>query len=75
MAYQAPATASERLEGLGELYNEFTNEYGLLVQKNKKISGHRARKALLSITKLARIIRQDINEVIAEISKPEKKEK
>jgi len=67
--YIVPEKSSERISDFDKLYNEFKAEYMLLTEKNKKVSGHRARKALLCISKLSRVIRKDIQDIIPTIKK------
>lgn len=67
--YNVPEKSSERISDFDRLYEEFKVEYVLLTEKNKKVSGHRARKALLCISKLSRIIRKDIQDIIPTIKK------
>ena len=74
-SYVVPATAAERISDFNKLIDEFKLEYSLLTEKQKKVSGHRARKALLSISKLTRFVRKDIQETIAAISKTDKEAK
>jgi hypothetical protein len=74
-SYKVPATPAERIADFDKLVTEFKLEYGLLTEKQKKVSGHRARKALLSIAKLSRFVRKDIQEIIPAISKGEKEPK
>jgi len=71
--YNVPATAAERLVDFTAIVEEFKNEYALLTEKQKKVSGHRARKSLLNISKLTRVMRKDVQDVIVSLS--EKKEK
>jgi hypothetical protein len=71
-SYIVPSTAAERISDFNKLIDEFKLEYALLTEKQKKVSGHRARKALLSISKLTRFVRKDIQEAIAAISKSDK---
>jgi hypothetical protein len=59
-SYSVPSTAKERLDDFNRLIQEFNEEHTLLTEKQKKVAGHRARKALLSISKLTRFIRKDI---------------
>lgn len=68
-SYEVPATAEERISDFGKLFDEFKLEHSLLIEKQKKVSGHRARKALLSISKLTRFVRKDIQDVLATLSK------
>lgn len=71
-SYDVPKTPAERISDFDKLFAEFKLEYSLLTEKQKKVSGHRARKALLSIAKLTRFIRKDIQDVLPTISKNEK---
>jgi len=73
-SYKVPETSTERISDFTKLFDEFKLEYSLLTEKQKKVSGHRARKALLSISKLTRFIRKDIQDIILMISKEQKKE-
>lgn len=59
-SYKVPETSEERISDLDKLFEEFKVEYSRFVEKQKKVSGHRARKALLSISKLTRFVRKDI---------------
>ena len=70
--YTVPETTEERINDLNKLIDEFKEEYSLFVEKQKKASGHRARKALLSITKLARFVRKDLQSSIASLQKASK---
>ena len=74
-SYQVPETASERITDFDKLFGEFKTEYKLFTEKQKKVSGHRARKALLSIAKLTRYLRKDVQDAFGTISKTDKKEK
>jgi hypothetical protein len=69
MSYQVPATADERVSALNAQVEEFKTEYAILTEKQKKVSAHRARKALLNIAKLTRVIRKDIQEYAAKLTK------
>lgn len=72
MSYQVPATAEERIAALNAQVEEFKTEYAILTEKQKKVSAHRARKALLNIAKLTRVIRKDIQEYAAKLVKKDK---
>lgn len=74
-SYQVPETTSERISDFDNLFEEFKREYMLLTEKQKKVSGHRARKALLSMAKLTRHLRKDIQDSLGTINKTETKEK
>jgi len=69
MSYQVPNTFQERISEFNVLVDEFKQELVLLTEKQKKVSGARARKALLSISKLTRVLRKDIAEIVANMSK------
>lgn len=58
--YKAPETSEGRLKDFFELVDEFKTEFTTFVEKGKKTSAFRARKALLSISKLTKLIRKDI---------------
>lgn len=73
-SYKVPETSAERISDFDKLFTEFKLEYSLLTEKQKKVSGHRARKALLSISKLTRFIRKDIQDALSTISKSDKEE-
>lgn len=73
--YNVPETATERVSDFQKLYDEFKLEYSLFTEKQKKVSGHRARKALLSMAKLTRSIRKDIQDILVTVPKTDKKEK
>lgn len=68
-SYEVPNTASERISDFDKLVDEFKLEYSLLTEKQKKVAGHRARKALLSISKLTRSLRKDVQDVLETVSK------
>lgn len=70
--YELPKTPAERLTDFNKLVGEFNEEYNSFTDKAKKVSAHRARKALLSISKLARFIRKDIQDAIIVASKKDK---
>ena len=74
-SYLVPSTAEERISDFNKCIEEFKAEYALLTEKQKKVSGHRARKSLLSISKLTRFIRKDIQDTISTISKSGNDEK
>jgi hypothetical protein len=73
MSYQAPATAQERIKSFNEFVEEFKEEYANLTVKQKKVSAHRSRKALLCIAKLTRFIRNDIKIYAETLSKKSEK--
>lgn len=73
--YNVPATAAERLADFNTIVEEFKAEYALLTEKQKKVSGHRARKSLLNISKLTRIMRKDVQEFIVSFSGKKEKVK
>jgi hypothetical protein len=70
--YSIPTTAQERLQDFTNMYNEFCEQSATFKEKSKKASGHRARKALLNMTKLIRIIRKDIQADIEAIEAAKK---
>lgn len=70
--YKVPETAEERISDFNRLFEEFKQERSIFVEKQKKVSGHRARKALLSIAKLSRFIRKDFQDVLRTLTKTEK---
>jgi len=59
-SYKAPETSEGRLTDFSTLVEEFKTEYAIFAEKGKKTSAYRARKALLSISKLCKLIRNDI---------------
>jgi hypothetical protein len=63
--YKIPATIEERLRDFYAFVEEFKQEYTLLIEKQKKVSGSRSRKCLLSISKLTRFLRKDIQDYLA----------
>jgi hypothetical protein len=68
MSYDVPGTADERLSEFTKYCDEFKTEYTEFKDKAKKVSGHRARKALLNIAKLTRFIRKDVQANIQALS-------
>jgi len=64
-SYDVPKTAEERMSEFTRICDEFKQEYSLFKDRQKKVSGHRARKALLCIAKLTRFVRKDIQNDIA----------
>ena len=68
-SYQVPKTADERIADFAKVINDFNLDYAEFKAKQRKVSGHRARKALLSIAKLTRFIRKDIQADILTIKK------
>jgi hypothetical protein len=62
--YKAPETSEGRLKDFFELVDEFKTEFATFVEKGKKASAFRARKALLSISKLTKLIRKDVSDSI-----------
>jgi hypothetical protein len=70
--YKIPETANERISDFDRLILEFKHDYKLFIEKQKKVSGHRARKSLLSLSKLTRFIRKDIYDILQAMPKTEK---
>ena len=53
----------ENIKTLTEQFNSFTEEVGKFNEKGVAAAGTRARKALLEIAKLTKVIRKDIQDV------------
>jgi hypothetical protein len=68
MSYDVPGTADERMSEFTKYCDEFKAEFTEFKDKQKKVSGHRARKALLNIAKLTRFIRKDVQASILALS-------
>ena len=53
----------ENIKTLTEQFNSFTEEVGKFNEKGVAAAGTRARKALLEIAKLTKVIRKEIQDV------------
>ena len=73
-SYVVPATAEERIKAFNDLVDEFKVEYVDLTEKQKKVAAYRSRKALLSIAKLTRFLRKDIQDIAETMSRKKGKE-
>ena len=62
--YFIPTTLEERILALKLIQDNFAIEYITFLEKGKKASAYKARKALLNMSKLTKVIRLDIKNVL-----------
>jgi len=66
-SYKVPESKDTRVIDFNKCIETFKDDYEELVNKRRKAAGYRVRKALLNMTKLARIMRKDVQDIIKQV--------
>ena len=67
--YDVPAKAEDRKKDLNDFITTYQTEYKEFIEKTKKASGSRAKKALTVVKKLITAVRRDIQDEIDKAKK------